>query len=119
MHAPFYGPQWEAFANVVRLDHGGSDEPESLLLQRALPELNNVLKSMRDALSHQSDRHHYEVASQLTNIKSTLRAITTGQLQITITGPIVGRFSPGVLVSLSFYLPPMLIIDLFDRLTHR
>jgi hypothetical protein len=54
-HAPFVGPEWEAFALLVQAD-GAASALQSLLLQRALPELSSVLESTREALLHNGTR---------------------------------------------------------------
>jgi hypothetical protein len=54
-HPPFCGPDWDAYALRVQSDTTVS-EPQSLLLQRALPELSSVLESTREAVLHNSNR---------------------------------------------------------------
>jgi hypothetical protein len=54
-HAPFYGPDWDAFARGVQVD-ATANEPQSVLLQRALLELSSVLESTRAAVLHNSTR---------------------------------------------------------------
>ena len=69
-YAPFIGPEWEAFALLVQAD-GAVSAPQSLLLQRALPELSSVLESTREALLHNSTR----LANRLEGLQCSLNLL--------------------------------------------
>lgn len=50
------GPDRTIQQSVGQADVAGESEPQSLLLQRALPKLSSVLESSREAVLHQSQR---------------------------------------------------------------
>ena len=85
-HAPFYGPEWDEFALAVRSDAAGAAEPQSLLIQRALPELSGVLESTREALLQNSQRLAGRLESKLQGIQGSLDALLQGRVPITFTG---------------------------------
>lgn len=64
-HAPFYGPEWEAFALAVQTTVEDTTEPASLLLQRAMPELSSQLESSRSAILHNSQQLASQILGQL------------------------------------------------------
>ncbi len=66
-YAPFYGPEWDEFALAVQSDAAGAAEPQSLLVQRALPELSGVLESSREAVLQNSQRLASRLESRLTS----------------------------------------------------
>jgi hypothetical protein len=91
-HAPFTGPDWDAFALLVQAD-GAASAPQSLLLQRALPELSSVLESTREAVLHNSTRlaNRLEVRleglqGQLVGVQGSLSSLLQGQVPVTFTG---------------------------------
>jgi hypothetical protein len=84
-HPPFYGPDWDEFALAVRSDAAAS-EPQSLLLQRALPELNSVLESTREAVLHNSNRLASRLEGRLESLQGSLNALLQAQVPITFTG---------------------------------
>lgn len=51
----FRGQDWDEFALAVRAD-SAVGEPQNLLLQQALPEINSVLVSTRESVLHNSNR---------------------------------------------------------------
>jgi hypothetical protein len=92
-HAPFYGPAWDEFALAAQADAAGAAEPQSLLLQRALPELSGVLESTRAAVLQNSQRLANRLESQLESkvqalqdqvrgLRGCLDAILQGQVPI-------------------------------------
>jgi hypothetical protein len=85
-HAPFYGPEWDDFASLVQADAAGPSEPQSLLLQRALPELSSVLQSSREAILQNSQRLTARLEDKLQGLQSSLDALLHGQVPVTFTG---------------------------------
>jgi hypothetical protein len=85
-HAPFYGPDWDEYALLVQADATGASEPQSLLLQRALPELSSVLQSSREALLQNSQRLANRLETKLQSLQGSLDALLHGQIPITFTG---------------------------------
>lgn len=91
-HALFRGPEWDAFARLVRAGATGAKEPQSLLLQRALPELSSVLENSREAALQSVQKLAGQLKNQLRDIQSSLDALLQGQVPITTvsyfgTGP--------------------------------
>jgi hypothetical protein len=84
-HPPFYGPDWDQFALAVQSDTAAA-EPQSLLLQRALPELSLVLQSSREAVLHNSDRNRDLLTVKIQGLQDSLTALLQGQVPITFTG---------------------------------
>ena len=84
-YPPFYGPAWDEFALAVR-SHAAASEPQSLLLQRALPELSSVLKSSRKAVLHNSNRLASGLDRRLEGLQGSLNGLLQGQVPITLTG---------------------------------
>jgi Centromere DNA-binding protein complex CBF3 subunit, domain 2/Transcriptional activator of glycolytic enzymes len=95
-HAPFRGPDWDAFAHAVQADATAA-EPQSVLLQRALPELSAVLESTREAVLHNSTRLASQLEGQLGGLQGSLEsrlgslqgsldALLQGRVPITLTG---------------------------------
>lgn len=78
-YAPFTGPEWAAFALLVQAD-GAASAPQSLLLQRALPELSSVLESTREALLHNSTRLANRLEGRLEGLQGSLNVLLQGQL---------------------------------------
>ena len=82
-YAPFIGSEWEAFAMLVQAD-GAASAPQSLLLQRALPELSSVLESTREALLHNSarlaNRLEARLEGRLEGLQGSLNVLLQGQL---------------------------------------
>lgn len=104
-YAPFYGPEWDAFALVVRTDLAAA-EPPNLLLQRALPELSGVLETSREAILHNSNQLasrleqqlQLQLETRLLAIQGSLNALLQGQIPITfpgLVGYIGGAPGPG------------------------
>jgi hypothetical protein len=84
---------WDDFAQLVRADVTEADEPRSLLLQRALPELSSVLKSSREAVLRSAERIGGQVRNELRDVRSHLAALQSsldallrGQIPITTVG---------------------------------
>ncbi len=73
-YAPFYGPEWDEFAATIQADAVASAEPQSLLLQRALPELSSVLESSREAVLRSVQRLANQQAVALQAQTATLQA---------------------------------------------
>ena len=106
-HAPFYGPDWDAFARAVRAD-ATTSEPQSLLLQRALPELSSVLESTREAVLHNSTRLAGQLRGELGDLRSQLAGVE-GRLDALFRGdiPITSYFGvPRGPVLVGTTLPP-------------
>ncbi len=95
-HAPFYGPEWDEFALLVQADAVGASEPQSLLLQRALPELSGVLQSTREAIlqntQHLVGRLEGRLKSQLQGLQGSLDALLHGQVPITTVTSVTSYF---------------------------
>jgi hypothetical protein len=106
-HAPFYGPDWDAFARLVQSDVATS-EPQSLLLQRALPELSSVLESTREAVLHNSNRLASRLEGRLEGVQGSLNALLQGQVPVTFTGSFTGYFGapqgPALYLDLQLHL---------------
>jgi Centromere DNA-binding protein complex CBF3 subunit, domain 2/Transcriptional activator of glycolytic enzymes len=95
-HAPFYGPEWDEFALLVQADAAGPSEPQSLLLQRALPELSSVLQSSRDAVLQNTQRLVGRLESRLQGLQGSLDALLQGQVPITtVTSVTTSYFGTG------------------------
>jgi hypothetical protein len=84
-HLPFCGPDWDAFALLVQADAVAS-APQSLLLQRVLPELSSVLESTRAAVLHNSNRLANRLEARLDSLQGSLNALLQGQVPATFTG---------------------------------
>lgn len=85
-YPPFYGPEWDEFALAVRSDAAGAAQPQSLLVQRALPELSRVLESTREALLQNSRQLAGQLEGKLQGIQSSLDALLQGRVPVTFTG---------------------------------
>jgi hypothetical protein len=81
-----------AFAYSVQLSQK-AEEPQSLLLQRAVPELTNVLYSTRGAVLQQGTQHHKALRTEIAELKASVNAIASGQIPLQICG--IGYFGPG------------------------
>jgi hypothetical protein len=90
-HAPFYGPEWDEFALAVQSNAAGATEPQSLLVQRALPELSGVLESSREAVLQNSQRLASRLESRLTSevraVQDQLRDLR-GSLDVILQGQV-------------------------------
>jgi hypothetical protein len=89
-YAPFHGPDWDDFAQLVRANVTEANEPQSLLLQRALPELSDVLKSSHEAVLHSLERIGDQVKNEFRDVRSHLAALQSSldallRVQIPIT----------------------------------
>ena len=69
-----------------------AEEPQSLLLQRAVPELTNVLYSTRGAVLQQGTQHHEALCTEIAELKASVNAIASGQIPLQICG--IGYFGP-------------------------
>jgi len=85
-YAPFCGPEWDDFARLVQADAAGASEPQSLLLQRALPELSSVLQSSREAILQNSQRLAARLEEKVQGLQASLDALLHGQVPVTFTG---------------------------------
>ena len=85
-YAPFHGPEWDDFALLVQAEAAGVSEPPSLLLQRALPELSSVLKSLREAVLQNSRRLAARLEGNVQGLQGSLDALLQGQVPVTFTG---------------------------------
>jgi hypothetical protein len=99
-YAPFYGPEWDEFALLVQADAAGPSEPQSLLLQRALPELSSVLESSREAILQNTQRLvgrlEGRLEGQLRSLQSSLDALLHGEVPVTTTvTSVTSYFSTG------------------------
>ena len=65
---------------------GAGAKPQSLLLQRALPELSSVLESSREALLQNSRQLVSRLEGKLQGIQGSLNALLQGRVPITFTG---------------------------------
>ncbi len=92
----FQDPEWAAFASSVQLSQK-AEEPQSLLLQRAMPELTNVLYSTREAMLQQEARHHRAICADLAELKASVNAMANGQIPLRICG--IGYFGPDSIAS--------------------
>ena len=86
-YPPFQGPEWAAFAATVQASAAEeATEPQSLLLQRALPELAKVIESTRSAILQSSQLHASHVQKELQALQGRIDVLLNGQVPITITG---------------------------------
>lgn len=88
-YSPFHGPAWDEFALALRAD-AAVEEPQNLLLQRALPEINSVLVSTCEAILHNSNRLanklEQDFEHKLDKLKSSLAVLINNQIPVTLTG---------------------------------
>jgi hypothetical protein len=63
-------------------------------LQKALPELNSVLVSTRDALIGTEAKHFYDLKQQLSAVEASVNALANGQITLSFPSKIVGYFAP-------------------------
>lgn len=63
-----------------------ANEPQSVLLQRALPELSSVLESTREAILHNSTRLASRLEDRIEALQRSLDALLQGQVPIIFTG---------------------------------
>ena len=99
----FQTPEWAAFAYSVQLSQK-AEEPQSLLLQQAVPELTNVLYSTREAVLQQGTRHHEALRTEIAELKASVNAIASGQIPLQICG--IGYFGPDPTAAVQ--MPPSL-----------
>jgi hypothetical protein len=96
-HPPFYGPLWDRYAVAVQANTTVG-EPRNLLLHQALPEINGVLESSRDAILHSVSGLKTEVKTDISAVQSALDALTSaltgGRLRLKLTGDLSGYFEP-------------------------
>jgi hypothetical protein len=121
-YTPFTGPDWDAFAMLVQAD-GVASVPQSLLLQRALPELSSVLESTREAVLHNStrlaNRLEARLEGRLEGLQGSLNILLQGQLaglqanlnvlqqgQVPVPIPVPGGPVPAVATSIAADSPP-------------
>jgi len=97
-YAPFYGPEWDEFTAAIQADAVASTEPQSLLLQRALPELSSVLESSREAVLRSVQRLANEQATALQAQAATLQALQA-QLDRVLHVPITFTLGGGPLAA--------------------
>jgi hypothetical protein len=55
-YPPFYGPEWDQYANEVRINVEEALEPASQLVQRALPEMCNIISTWQNRLLNSQQR---------------------------------------------------------------
>jgi hypothetical protein len=121
-YTPFTGPDWDAFAMLVQAD-GVASVPQSLLLQRALPELSSVLESTREAVLHNStrlaNRLEARLEGRLEGLQGSLNILLQGQLaglqanlnvlqqgQVPVPIPVPGGLVPAMATSIATDSPP-------------
>ena len=95
--------EWAAFAYSVQLSLKAK-EPQSLLLQRAVPELSNVLYSTREAVLQQGTLQHEALRTEIAELKASVNAIASGQIPLQICG--ISYFGPDLTAAAQ--LPPSL-----------
>jgi hypothetical protein len=100
----FQTPEWAAFAYSVQLSQKAK-EPQSLLLQRAVPELTNMLYSTRGAVLQQRTQHHEALCTKIAALKASVNAIASGQIPLQICG--IGYFGPDPTAAVQ--MPPSLL----------
>ncbi|PMD14622.1 hypothetical protein NA56DRAFT_734929 [Hyaloscypha hepaticicola] len=93
-YAPFCGPEWDGFAATVQADAIAGTEPQSLLLQHALPELSGVLESSREAVLRSVQRLANQQAAALQVQAATLQALQA-QLERVLHTPITFTLGGG------------------------
>ena len=97
-YAPFCGPEWDEFTAAVQADAVAGTEPQSLLLQRALPELSSVLESSREAVLRSVQRLANQQAAALQAQAATLQALQA-QLDRVLHVPITFTLGGGPLAA--------------------
>jgi hypothetical protein len=94
-YPPFYGPEWDEFAYTVQAGVAEAIVPQSLLVQRAMPELHSLLESTSKAILHNSQQLTSQLARQLEEglrgVQNSLDALLQGRTLVTFTG----YFGPG------------------------
>ena len=101
----FATTEWTEFSALVRTANAQDILPQSLLLQRALPEVNATLLSATSALRagqntimEQGNRHHSSLQRELragaSETSSSLRLVTNNLARIErmISGPVTFQF---------------------------
>jgi hypothetical protein len=94
-YPPFCGPEWDEFASTAQAGVAEAVVPQSLLVQRAMPELHSLLESTGKAILHNTQRLTSQLARQLEEgiqgVQNSLDALLQGKTPITFTG----YFGPG------------------------
>jgi hypothetical protein len=62
-------------------------------LQKALPELNGVLVSTRDALLNMEVKHHYDLKQQLSAFEACVNALANREITLSFPSQIIGHFT--------------------------
>jgi hypothetical protein len=93
-----------AFAYSVQLSQKAK-ELQSLLLQRAVPELTNVLYSTREAVLQQGTLQHEALRTEIAELKASVNAIASSQIPLQICG--IGYFGPDPTAAMQ--MPPGLL----------
>jgi hypothetical protein len=103
-------PEWEPFAIAVRRHHDDRQEPQSVLLQQAVPEISSVLYSTREALLHlgatnhsAAQQHHSTVQQQLATLMTSVNTLATSKITISMPGELIGHFDHTPQVNLLFF----------------
>jgi hypothetical protein len=90
-----------AFAYSVQLSQKAK-EPQSLLLQQAVPELTNMLYSTQEAMLQQRTLQHKALRTEIAKLKAFVNAITSSQIPLQICG--ISYFGPDLIATMQ--MPP-------------
>lgn len=75
---------WPAYAKLVQNYVLNKDEPRSVLLERALPELSNTIYSSRDTVLSALQKHNIELAARLERIEGNQECFMNGTVTMSI-----------------------------------
>ena len=97
-------PEWEPFATAIRRHHDDRQEPQSILLQQAVPEISSILYSTREALLNLGAINHSVVQQQLAALMVSINVLATSKITISMPSKLIGYFMPHMpQVSLLFF----------------
>src|SRR4051794_15923734 len=97
-------PEWELFAAAIRRYYDDRQEPQSVLLQQAVPEISSILYSTREALLNLGATNHSVVQQQLAALMVSINVLATSKITISMPGELIGHFTPHTpQVSLLFF----------------
>ena len=84
----FSSPEWASYAlSIQQAEIADQQAPASLLLQRAMPDLANLVMATQKALLHSGAKHQTQMqvmAAQLSRMEANLGIIMSGRLPLAI-----------------------------------
>ena len=100
-HSLFGQSEWQSFASAVRLRHENDQEPQSVLLQRAAPEISRAMYSTREALLHVGAANHSAIQQQLLTLITNVNALASSSISISLPCELTGRFTQSITQSIT------------------